>query len=447
MPKKVMLASNPNFVKSVCTLLSGRTAALAIPLLLTPLIARLFEPLHFGVAALFLSVSTIAGTVSSFCYDRALLLPSEDSRASALAWLSMLLVMLVCGFLWLCFTGMTLLDFDLPFVDQLGIWSWLIPLGMLLVGGSSILELWLIRFKNFRSIAYADVCSPLLTGGSRLTFGALFGSSSWGMIVGCLLGQLGKILLLLKAVGHSRWDKPGRDQWVKIKDVAYEYKDFPLYSTPSRFIGSLSKNLPVLMFGIMFSPAIVGFYAMAHRLVRKPVSVAATAFRRVYLQKSAEINNNGRPLKPSFVKSTAFLAVIGLLPFGFLGFYGAEALAWFLGERWTEAGVYVECLAPWLYAIWITSPSMSLIDVLRKQSLLLKIQLVLLFFRLAVFGAAFVFSKSAFWTLSAFVNVSVLIHLGIILMVLGLVELADAQQKEGPGRQSRHANSLMEPDK
>jgi O-antigen/teichoic acid export membrane protein len=224
-------------------------------------------------------------------------------------------------------------------------------------------------------------------------------------------------------------------KWVKAKpvtqplpplaDVAAKYKDFPLYSAPNNFLRMLSQELPTVMFALMFSPAVDGFYAKATRLARLPLRLAAQALQRVFLQRMAEIANAGRPLAPAYTKITIALAALAFPPFALLWLEGGTLLAAFLGPKWEVAGRYVVILVPWLYTLWISNPAATVMTVLRRQALLLHVQTLLAIARLIVFAVAYKLSASPEATLQAFVAVSAVATGGSVLTTYVIVRRAD----------------------
>jgi len=150
--------------------------------------------------------------------------------------------------------------------------------------------------------------------------------------------------------------------------------------------------------------------------------------RKVYQQRAAKLRNRGLPLQGMLTKTTVILALLGVVPFGILWLFGEQLLTVFLGERWANAGHFVEILAPWLYMIWTTIPSAALMVVLRKQALWLRIQVGATVMRLGVFLIAYLMSATPEQTLIAFVSLSVLGQTGIIMTMFRL-ERKDWKQR------------------
>ena len=408
------------FAKNVATLFSGKMLAALISLLLVPVVARLFEPAHFGVAAVFLAIIATLGPLSTACFDLAIVLPEKDSRATSLMSLSVGVLILFALLIYLILIGLHLTDQSLPFLDQIGIYAWLIPVALFLFGMISILDNWFTRKKSFKTIATSDVAQAATMPISRVILGFMYGSSVAALLSGYLLGLLVKVALMLKQVlfTPTLMIEPRK---IHLNNLIAEYKDFPLYSAPTRFLRSLSKSLPVLMLGFMFSPAVAGFYAMADRLVRLPSDAAAGAVRRVYIQKASEYKNNNAPFLKFFFKVSLVLLLTGIIPFGMLSMFGEEIVSFILGSRWQEAGKYSEILAPWFYSIWLVMPSSALFMVYRKQKLFLNIQILLSILRLLVFILAYYLQMSVEQTLHGFVVISVSVNISVIYIVYRLI--------------------------
>lgn len=407
------------------TLLSGKAAAAVITLLAVPLIARLFEPEHFGVAALFISIFAPIGPISTLCYERATILPKEDEHAVKLVWLA-LAILAVFSAAFMLFLGLSeSVNLNIPFINRVGEWKWLLPLALVFYGLMNIAENWLVRAKRFKLIASADVGQSLGTAFSRLLFGVLLGSSIGALITGYLIGLAVKLGLLGKGMWGVLRIKKSQYALNDIKIVAAEYSDFPVYNAPARFVRAFAQNLPILMLGYIFSPATAGFYAMANRLVRMPMDIAASAVRRTYLQRATELSQQGNKVYGMALKITVALALLGILPMALLWFEGQSIITWLLGDRWAEAGYYAQLLSPWLFSIWVTTPSSALVLVLRKQKLWLRIQIVITAMLTAVFFMAYLNDSNAADTLKMFVATATLANGVIILIILRLVWLGE----------------------
>jgi O-antigen/teichoic acid export membrane protein len=122
---------------------------------------------------------------------------------------------------------------------------------------------------------------------------------------------------------------------------------------------------------------------------------------------------------------TIVLAAVAFPPFALLWLFGARLLAVFLGPRWESAGHFVVILVPWLYALWMSSPANTVMIVLRRQAMLLRLQILLAVARITVFAVAYAFAASPEATLRGFVAVGALSAFGSIFATYFIVRRSD----------------------
>ena len=414
------LKKHKEFIGHVGAIVSGRSIAAAFGLLLTPVVARLFTPADFGVAASYLAIAAIAAQVASLRYESAVVLPKDDKEALLLAALAYRILPAFC-LLMLCVTGLLKASgtggrtFDL-----LGDWVWVLPITVLVMGGQDIQESWLSRKKSFGLISKTVVLETTLGGIARIGFGVLGGSSVYGLILGHLLGASGRLVMQGRAGAASLKATFRQIEWPTMREIARRYSDFPKLNAPAGLVFSTGQNLPVLLFGAMFSPEIAGFFAMANRLAQIPVQIVAASVRRVFLQKAAAIHNDGRSLRRSFLLTAAGLLLIGAVPCAAIWMYGEPVLGWLLGARWLSAGRILEIIAPWILTVWVTAPCNAIFIVLRKQSHWLVQQSIVTVVRLSAFGIGYSLELGAERTLGLFVLFAVIGNLATIAFALRL---------------------------
>lgn len=401
-----MLTLKSEFVRNIATLMSGRGLAAGIAFLTMPIVARLFVPGDFGVAAIFVSIIAIAIIFSTMGFQHALVLPKSESDARLLLDFVYRVVIASCVLILFLLTLYKLSGAELGVLDALGSWIWLLPLGVFLLAAIETQEKWLTRHKAFRSSSLALVIGNSTTSGARITVGLVAGSSLGGLVFGYLVGSASRLAIQMRSV-PPRGRVFRRTDFRVLLETGKRYRDFPLLNAPASLVFAVGANLPVLLFGFLFSPEIVGFYAMAHRLAEVPLSILANSVRAVFLQKAAEIQSQAGGLGGAFLQLTGGLALIGAIPALILGLAGQSILVWLLGETWKVAGHYLEILAPLLFVGWIASPTGPIFVVLRKQPTWLFLQILMTTLRLSVFGISYVIGADADWTLKAFVAATI----------------------------------------
>ena len=410
-----------SFVKHVSVLTSGNVGSAIISLMLTPVIARIFQPEHYGVAVFFTSICGLTAGVATLHYQRAYLLGKDKPDVL----LSLILpVRLLGATALLAYIGLAvfhLTGLPLYFDENLGNWIWLFPAGFFLAGLGAVLGPALIRNREFHTIAIAYVGQASAMGLSRIAFGTLFGSSVWGLIAGYIIGLVSQLALLRGKTLNALKLIKDRASLASLRATASEYRDFPIYSMPAAFVGEFSNKLPIFVLAFIFAPEIAGFYAMAERLARAPVVMISTSIRKVYIQRIAQISSQGGAIKKQHTKTTIGMLLLGLIPFGILMLYGREILVFILGENWNQAGLYVQILVPWYFATWVNSTTQPVLTVRRKQPLFLYMETALLVCRAGCFAAAYLISASAEATLELLVTINVI---AISLMIAVAFKLA-----------------------
>lgn len=409
MRTKLASAIQSRSVRDILTLTSGRLGAATISMLSAPFIARLFDPAHYGIAALFIALATPAAIVLPLAYQNAIIVPEEKKTAQTLMRLAILAALILCGVVCILLAAAHLFAIPAPFTDRLGFWIWVVPLAMLMLALSQICESWLTRTRGFASSTKAVFLQSAITSSGRLSIGTLWGSSIWGLIAPYLTG----LFLRLGLLAHATWQRRDMSRQspelttgstsVSIKEVAHEYREFPTYNLPAGFLRALSDNLPILFFAPAFGATTAGFYAMADRLIKVPLIMGAMSVRRVYLQRASTILHHGGNLKQSYIKVTSYLALLGLLPLLLLMLTGQPLMEFILGERWARAGLFAEILAPWLYLMLITRPATALVDLLRQQRIWLWIQISSTLLRVLAMLLAWQWVANEEWVLWGFV--------------------------------------------
>ena len=429
---KTIIRRNKELLGHVGGLAGAKAVAAVFALAITPIISRLFSPNDFGQAALWLSWCTILGHMSSLKYELAVVLPREEREAAGLYWLSVALLVLftsVVALLLFPTQGIAREAFGLDSTPQ-WVW-WLIP-GLLLFGLVDIQQSWLARFKRFYRVSGSIILGTVTTGFSRIGLGLAFGSSPVAFIVGQLIGLIVKFVYLSTGKLNripQRSDHLTRDS---LLGNARRFADFPKLNTPAALASSAAKNVPVLFLGALYGAAQAGLFAMAMRLAQSPIRLATRSMRSVLYQRLASIANADGKLFPTYAIACGTLAAAGLVPMLVLVAFGPPILGFILGPQWVESGVYLQIIAPWLYAILISIPVNPVLTVIRRQGVELLVQIASLVIRTLVFVVAFRIGWSATSAVAAFSAAAIVINLTYVVSAGVLVRKSDASSGATP---------------
>jgi O-antigen/teichoic acid export membrane protein len=357
-------------LRNVLALFSARAASQVILLLSAPLIARLFTPSDYGTAALLLALTFLLAPLATLGYGMAAQLAESDTDARSLLRLTMVTTALF-AILITASIGIAVHNFESAFLLQFGAWVWMIPILFVLEGIESLFASWNTRKKQFKIQASTMVAGVTVGTGSRITFGLTGGSSVGGLVLGYIIGLVSRTAILARSSGLSDLLKGTRHPFGHYKDLIIQYRDFPLYNTPTTLLKFLAKKLPLLFFGALFSPAAAGFYAMADRLFFHPLNLLQVSFRSVFLQHLVSARKEERRLAPTLLKGCIFTGVSMLPPSLLLMLYGETGAVWLLGEKWGMAGVFLEITAPLMIFASMVVPAGAAMVVCRQQRRLL----------------------------------------------------------------------------
>lgn len=363
------------FLKNISVIVSGTAIAQFIAIASSPILTRQYEVEAFGVLGIFMALVGMGTTLSTGRYSMAVLLPKDEID-------SVNLLVLAC-FLSVCTAalGLLALTFDAEIGVLLGApaltpYLTFVPLMIVLNGWHETLDYWMVRNKRFRLVSLAIIAGAVIGNGWRVGVG-FTSPSTIALLLGAVFLSLVQMLVLFISAFNNLW--AGINLYAtraRIKTLAREYRQFPFYRAPKDFLNSLSQNLPSLLLAIFFNPSQVGLFLLADRILRVPSALLGQAVRKVFFQKATETYRaDGSLLKP-VLRVTLGLAVVGVIPFFFVGVYGPELFGLVFGTAWTHAGEYGRWMAVWMFFGFINVPSVVTISILRMEMFFLKFELV-----------------------------------------------------------------------
>ncbi len=160
------------------------------------------------------------------------------------------------------------------------------------------------------------------------------------------------------------------------------FRRFPLFGMWSALLSMASWQLPVLLLGALFSPAIAGLYLLGFRILQMPMKIAGNAMNKVFLQQGSEAHREGRLAKLVEQLFTQIMRAT-LVPLAVLAVVAPELYKLVFGPDWTEAGLYTQILTPWALLWFLTGPFTGLFAILEQQPMQLRWNLLNFAARLA----------------------------------------------------------------
>jgi O-antigen/teichoic acid export membrane protein len=329
-------------LRATLTLLAGGALAQALPLLLGPLLTRLYTPDEFGAFHLFAAVATNLAVVACGRYEFALPLARGDGEALALRRLCLRILGLAAGLAGLGGLGWAW-------------WSglhWALWLGPAVAAGGalSLATMWATRAERFQALAVARV---LQYGGAALAqalAGGLHGGVA-GLVIAPIAAQTLATLLLRGPAVAPATDAP------PLRDIARRYREFPLLNTPHAFLGALQDTVSLALIAATLGPAAAGFWGLALRYLKAPATLVGSAVSQaLYPQLAAQGPGPTRAARAAVRRTMAVLGAAGLALVAALGVLGPWAFERLFGAEWRTAGELSRTLAPYIGAHFVAAP-------------------------------------------------------------------------------------------
>lgn len=394
--------------------MSGTVIAQALGFALSPVISRLFSPSDFGVFGSFDAVSGVIAAAVTLEYTQAIMLPKAKADAINLFVVSCLCAFVVSALCLLCCLLAPAAIRGLMRTSN-GWFLVLLVAATAITGLNSACQAWCVRAKAFKHTSASQVVRSVSANGTQIGLGYLH-VGALGLIASSVLADflasLNLARVLLPDIKTLRHDI----RWRRMRQLAYEYRDFPMYAASQNVITTLSQGLPVLLMTYFYGIAVAGAYAFALRILQTPMSFVLRSLRQVLLQRACETQHRGGSLVSLYVKITSGLFALALLPTLVLLIWSPSIFHWVFGSQWKLAGEFARSLMLWMVVAFCNLPAVLFAQVIRIQRTVLAYDLLVLTGRtlVLVLGGWY---ASASQTVLAFSIVGAAMNLFLILLV------------------------------
>ncbi|MBW2003871.1 MAG: oligosaccharide flippase family protein [Deltaproteobacteria bacterium] len=403
------------FVKNIAVVMTGTAIAQLLGFLLSPIISRLYSPYDFGVYGSFDAILSVIAAGVTLDYSQAIMLPKDKVNALNLFVLSCLSTFIIsCLALSLCLTIPSLI-FGL--INSKDIWIlMMLVVGILVAGLNQSFQAWCIRVKEFKHTSGSQIVRSISSNGTQVLLGYCNGGGR-SLIFATILGNVLASINLTKVLISDLFVSKDQIKWKRIKKLAFDYRDFPMYSASQNVLNSLSRGLGVLLLGHFFGVAVAGAYVFAVRIISVPRRFVLMALRQVLFQRVCETKNLGAPLLPLYLKSTFGLFALTFFPVLVIVIWSVPIVTWIFGAQWYLAGEFTRFLVLWLMVGFCNVPAELFAKAIRIQRFVFFYDLTLLLARAtALLLGGLYFSALdtviLFATVGAFMNVILILRVG-----------------------------------
>jgi O-antigen/teichoic acid export membrane protein len=367
---------NSEFVKNVTTMMTGTAIAQFVPVLISPVLTRIFAPDDFGILTIFLSYSMIVSTIITGKYEMAIMLPKSSDDAINLGGLATLLTAVLSS----VFLIIVILFKDsftlLPGVEKISKWVIILPVSAGLLAYGNILNYWISRNKNFASISRGKFIQTLTTSGFNIGIG-LFAPFPLILVLGNLIGQCLNTVYLTFIIIKNQGKFLRNLSFNSFRSVGRKYIKFPLFDIPNSLSYSISTQGMNLVFTKFFGETVLGYFSMVQRILITPFSFISLSFTQVFFEKMSDVYNNNRTEFNKYLrKAQDRLIVYFILPFFAFVFLSKFIVPFIFGKDWGIMYKYIFVLAPMIFFNLTTSPYTYIFKILNKQEVALLLNIL-----------------------------------------------------------------------
>lgn len=409
-----------NTLKSIFTLMSGAVLAQIIPVIMSPILTRIYSVNAFGVYAIYNSILIIFVSFANFKYDIAVINCEKEEEAKSLIIGCMIVTTLVAvgffilGYLYISFFEVNLLSKEILALISISIW-----------GLTNVLTLtvWMNRCGLMKEIAIGQVIYGSIYAITSYGFGIL--NFENGLVLGFMLGHGIQLLYMFLSILKKTNYRDIKYDINTIKEALIKNKNYPKYNIGAAILNTCSTQLPIIAIAFLYSDIISGEYAMSIRLVNMPMILIGVAIGNVYLKQASQMFNqkDKEELKRITIANLKWLSLIGAVTMGVLIFFGEELFGIFLGEQWRRAGMYSQILAPMFFINFIVSPISHLFNILGAQKKFLKMNLELFLGRFFGIILGYILFKDVGMSLIIMSLVGTIVYLKILIYMIDEVEV------------------------
>lgn len=341
--------------KNFFILTTGTSFAQALPIILSPIITRLYTPQDFGYLSFYLSIISITSVIATARYELAIVLPKD--RVDAINLLKVCFVISI-------FISIVLLTLLIFFentiysffnIEKQSFFLYFIPLSFLLIAFFQSLNYFFIREKAFTNVSASKMGQSISMVLSRICFGALK-FSFWGLIISEIIGNLVALAVLIKKYVSIFKKNEEILNNTNFSNIIKRYKEFPLYNLVPTFLDSLTLSLPTFFVTKCYSTDTAGHLGLCTRILTIPATVLSTSLAQILLQKITEMRRKNEKVLYFVFNIIKKGVLFSLVPALILFLFSQKLFVIIFGNKWLQAGLFAQYLSIPFFLRLIVSP-------------------------------------------------------------------------------------------
>ncbi len=398
------------------TLLIGTAAAQSIPLLLQPVLRRIYSPEDFGAMAVYLIAFGMLTIIFSLRYEAVIVLPKNDVAAANVLSLTFLLSLVSGAVLFL-----VILAFLDPIAALIGLsaeYKWylyLLPLACTFFAICQALNYWLVRQKAFMASSMNKVVRRGVEGIVQTISGIY--KLPGGLFTGDLAGNFANMLVSF----FQSTKKLFSFRHVSVKRMSWAFKkyiEYPKYNMLPTLLSSAATLLPFIFINRFYSTETVGYLDLTRLVLSIPLIFIAVSISQVFFRQAAEKKNNSLSIKKDVRDILYLLLGIVAAEIILIILFGPELFGIIFGDNYSVSGSYAQILVFGFVLSFIGSTFSSVFLVFERIGMNSAWQVI---YFLAICSLFFVRGMELKDFLVVYVSIEIGMHLVYCLMIWYIV--------------------------
>lgn len=370
--------------KSISLLSSGTVIAQLIPLILAPVIARLFNANQFGEFAAVMSILNILSVVLNGRYELAIVLPKLENEARLL-----LIGTWGIGLLFSASFFITSFLFFNEISEYFGIqYGWfeslIISISLLGISIWQPINYYFIRNKQYLKMTYNKFVKSTSTTFITILVGyfVLNGGLN-GLVLGLFLGWCFLAAFSLHQLNLSKII--ASFNLGQLKAVLTQYENYPKYNALPALLNSIASQLGIYVFVFFYSTEISGYYSFSKQYLYVPLSILGISLSQVFFQRISEKYRNNHSVIKELKLLFLFLVSIGLVGCSIIIPFSEELFELVFGPQWKLSAEMSKILIICFSVQFVVSPLSTVLHALNRVKLAALFPIVYLAFMLGLF--------------------------------------------------------------
>lgn len=406
------------FRGAVSKILVGTLIGQGTVLVVSPILSRLYTPADFGAFAMVTAVCAVLGSVATFSWERAVVLPREDADARALVKLGLLTMTVVTLLITLVAYFARRPLAELSGVVILESYWWVIPVSLFAMSLNALVSAWVVRRQDYSGLAVRNASQGIAQALWSVGIGML-SATPLGLITSLAVGRTAGLfgLGIRRRRGGVRSD--AATEIAPMSAVLWRYKRFPLVNTWSSAINSIGLQLPALLLVALYGALEAGLFALTMRVLAAPVGMIVDAVSKHFESTFAQRLRTGQPgLRRMVLVLARNQALLGIVPALVVVITAPWLFVLIFGAQWGGSGVYAQVVVVAYLAQFIVVPVSRGLVLLEHQAQQFAWDVGRAVGAAGAIVVAYVLHLEMIWALSAWTAVQLLSYAAMFLLVV-----------------------------